>query len=216
MGGRSTASAVPKGAPKCISEQQKCRVEEAPESAHSLGLRCAGAPQRGGTASNSSSEKKSPGAFGRADRSPDCLDDKLLPAARGEARGRWAARGISGLAPQAREVDTVGRGAVGEESPQSLGHGDRPLPHGHGRGYLVNKMGCGLRHVATVAGRAHPSALARESNDEPMAAARAESAGESAAENATGEIPAQLIFDVGRGRPPPVPIPDGTRCHEQK
>jgi D-amino-acid dehydrogenase len=49
-------------------------------------------------------------------------------------------------------------------------------------------MGGGLRHVPTVAGRAHPAALARERNDKPLAAARTERTTESEAEDAALEI----------------------------
>jgi hypothetical protein len=44
-----------------------------------------------------------------------------------------------------------GRGSVGEKTPQSLGHGDHPLPHGHRRNHMIDKMRGRLGHVAAVA-----------------------------------------------------------------
>jgi len=43
---------------------------------------------------------------------------------------------------------------------------------------VIDEMGGGLRHVPAIAGRAYPAPLARERDDKPLAAARAESTAE--------------------------------------
>ena len=63
---------------------------------------------------------------------------------------------------------------------------------------MVDEMCRRLRHVPAVAGRAHAPALARKCHDELLRAPRAESAGESEAEQPAREIPAELLFDVAR------------------
>jgi hypothetical protein len=47
-----------------------------------------------------------------------------------------------------------GPGSVGENAPQPLGHRDHPAPHGHRRDDVIDEVGGGLGHVASVAGRA--------------------------------------------------------------
>jgi len=67
---------------------------------------------------------------------------------------------------------------VFEEAAQLLRHGDHPLSHGHRRDDVIDEMGGGLLHVPAIAGWAHPAPLARERDDKPLAAARAESTAE--------------------------------------
>ena len=62
-------------------------------------------------------------------------------------------------------------------------------------------MGGGLRHVPAIAGWAHPAPLARERDDKPLAAARAESTAEPEAEDAALEIAAEFLLDVARHGP---------------
>ena len=92
-------------------------------------------------------------------------------------------------------------GPVGKHAAQALGYGDHPLPHGHRRDDMIGKMRGGLRHVATVAGRADAAALAGECHDERLAAARAASTGESEAEEAALEIAAEFLLDGARHGP---------------
>jgi hypothetical protein len=66
---------------------------------------------------------------------------------------------------------------------------------------VIDEMGGGLHHVATVAGRTHAPALAGERHDEPLAAARAEAAGESEAEDPAFEMAAEYLLDVSRHGP---------------
>jgi len=69
-----------------------------------------------------------------------------------------------------------GWGSVGKKAPQSLRHGDHPLPHGHRRDDVIGEMRGRLGHVAAVAGRADAAALAGEGHDESLAAAGAQRA----------------------------------------
>ncbi len=54
---------------------------------------------------------------------------------------------------------------------------------------MIDKVRGGLRHVPAIAGRANPAPLARERDDKPLAAARAEGTAEPKAEDAALEIP---------------------------
>jgi hypothetical protein len=81
-----------------------------------------------------------------------------------------------------------GSGAVCEKAPQSLGHGDHPLPHGHRRDDVIDKMRGRLGHVA----------LAGEGHDEPLAAGRAASTSESEAEEPAPKIAAEFVLNVCR------------------
>ena len=94
-----------------------------------------------------------------------------------------------------------GSGSVGEHAPQSLGHGDHPLPHGHRRNDVIGEMRRRLGHVAAVAGRADAAALAGECHDESLAACCAPAAGEAEAEEPALEIAAELVLDVSRHGP---------------
>ena len=94
-----------------------------------------------------------------------------------------------------------GRGSVGQKAPQPLRHGDHPLSHGDRRNDTIHKMRGGLRHVPTVAGGADASALARERDHEPLAAARAEGTAKPEAEDAAFEIGTELLLDVARHGP---------------
>ena len=94
-----------------------------------------------------------------------------------------------------------GRGSIGEHAAQTLRHGDHPLPHGHRWNHVIREVRGGLRHVPTVARRADAAALARERHDESRAAARAQCAGESEAEDAALEIAAEFLLDVSRHGP---------------
>ena len=78
---------------------------------------------------------------------------------------------------------------------------DHPLPHGHRRDDVIDKMRGRLGHVAAVAGRADAAALAGEGHDESLAAARAASAGEAEAEQTALEIAAEFVLNVSRHGP---------------
>jgi hypothetical protein len=119
--GRSTASAAPKGAPKCISAQQKSLGGETPEGVHPLGLRCAGAPQRGGAASNSSSENNCQGPTGERNALPAASATNPSPAAHGEARAGRQPDAFSRQSSRNRDVDTAGRVASAQGGSAS-GH----------------------------------------------------------------------------------------------
>ena len=94
-----------------------------------------------------------------------------------------------------------GSGSVGKHAPQSLGHGDHPLPHGHRLDDVIDKMRGRLGHVAAVAGRADAAALAGEGHDESRAARHADRAGEAEAEEPALEIAAEFVLDVSRHGP---------------
>ena len=66
---------------------------------------------------------------------------------------------------------------------------------------MIDEVRGGLRHVPAIAGRANPAPLARERDDKPLAAARAEGTAEPEAEDAALEIPAEFLLDVARHRP---------------
>ena len=63
---------------------------------------------------------------------------------------------------------------------------------------MIDKVRGGLRHVPAIAGRANPAPLARERDDKPLAAARAEGTAKPEAEDAALEIPAEFLLDVTR------------------
>ena len=63
---------------------------------------------------------------------------------------------------------------------------------------MIDKVRGGLRHAPAIAGRANPAPLARERDDKPLAAARAEGTAEPKAEDAALEIPAEFLLDVAR------------------
>ena len=94
-----------------------------------------------------------------------------------------------------------GSGSVGKHAPQSLGHGDHPLPHGRRRDDVIDKMRGRLGHVAAVAGRADAAAPAGEDHDESRAARHADCAGEAEAEEPALEIAAEFVLDVSRHGP---------------
>jgi hypothetical protein len=94
-----------------------------------------------------------------------------------------------------------GSGSVGQHAPQSLRHGDHPLPHRYRRDDVIDEMRGRLGHVAAVAGRADAAALAGECHDESLAAARAPGAGEAEAEEPALEIAAEFLLDVARHGP---------------
>ncbi len=89
-----------------------------------------------------------------------------------------------------------GRGPVGEEAPQTLGHRDHPLPHGHRRDHAVGEVRGGLDHATARAGRADAPALAGESHEKPLAAAGAARPSEAEAQEAAAEILPKLPLDV--------------------
>jgi hypothetical protein len=89
-------------------------------------------------------------------------------------------------------------GSVGQHAPQSLRHGDHPLPHRYRGDDVIGEVGRRLCHVPTVAGRADAAALAGECHDESLAAARAPGAGEAEAEEPALEIAAEFLLDMAR------------------
>jgi hypothetical protein len=94
-----------------------------------------------------------------------------------------------------------GSGSVGQHAPQSLRHGDHPLPHWHRRDDVIDKMRGRLGHVAAARGRADAAALAGEGHDEPRAARHADRAGESEAEEPALKIAAEFVLNVCRHGP---------------
>jgi len=88
---------------------KKASVGETPESVHPLGLRCAGAPQRGVAASNSSSEKNRPGPSGERNALPAASATNLSLAAHGEARACHQPDAFFRQSSRNRDKDTAGR-----------------------------------------------------------------------------------------------------------
>jgi len=66
---------------------------------------------------------------------------------------------------------------------------------------VIGEVGGGPGHMAAVAERADATALARERDDKPLAAARAEGTAEPEAEDAALEIAAEFLLDVARRSP---------------
>ena len=82
-------------------------------------------------------------------------------------------------------------------APQSLGHGDHPLPQGHRRNDVIGEMRRRLGHVTAVAGRADAAALAGECHDESLAACCAPAAGEAEAEEPGPSYRLDQVFQSG-------------------
>jgi hypothetical protein len=74
------------------------------------------------------------------------------------------------------------------------------LPDGNLREDAVHKIGRGIGHPSSHAGRTEPSPLAGERNDLVMAAAGTSHAGEAVCKDAAVEIPLEFLPDLG-GQP---------------
>ena len=98
-----------------------------------------------------------------------------------------------------------GRRPIGEKTPQSLRHGNHPLPHGHRRDDVIGEMGYCLGHVPTVTGGADAPSLAGERDDEAPAAAGAQGTAESEAEQHALEIAAEFLLASPPTAAPPSP-----------
>lgn len=70
---------------------------------------------------------------------------------------------------------------------------------------MIDQMRCVLRHPPGVARRTQPAPLAREGDQEVMAAVRTSGPRKTVGEDSTFEVTAELAFHVGR-HALPVPI----------
>ena len=64
-----------------------------------------------------------------------------------------------------------GPGSVMEEGPETFGHGEDPLAHGHVWDDVVHQVGRRLGHSLGVTGRAGSPSLAGKGHQEVVAAA---------------------------------------------
>ena len=75
---------------------------------------------------------------------------------RGDTRGRG--QGPLDLVKKDLRERRDGVGSVAKHATQSLGHGNHPLPHGHRRDDVIDRVGGGLGHVPATTGRTHAAA----------------------------------------------------------
>jgi hypothetical protein len=81
---------------------------------------------------------------------------------------------------------------------QALRHRQHPLAHRQPRHDVVRQMGGGLDHAPRVAGRTHAPALTRVGDEEVVTALATAGTGKAVGENATFEVAAKFVLDVGR------------------
>ena len=82
-----------------------------------------------------------------------------------------------------------------KEGPEALRNGEHPLAHGKRRQDMVDEMGGGLDHTASVAGGTHTAALATERDQEVVATTSAACSCESISENAATQIGPEVALD---------------------
>jgi hypothetical protein len=85
-----------------------------------------------------------------------------------------------------------------QEVAQSPGEGDHPLAHWHLREYVLDQVRGGRGHAPGGAGRAQAAALAREGDQEIVAAGAATGAGKATGQDPALEVGSELALDVAR------------------
>ena len=124
------------------------------------------------------------------------------------SRARMSERSANG--PQEDAQHSAGdRGVVVQEGPDALRNGEHPLAHGKRRQDMVDEVGGGLDHAASVAGGTHAAALATERDQEIVTTAGAAGASEAVRQNAaTQGAPREAWSRKSRstheGTPPPM------------
>jgi len=88
---------------------------------------------------------------------------------------------------------------------QPFGHREDPLAHRQRREDVIDQVRRGLRHASGVARGAQPAPLAREGDQEVMAAVRTSGPGEAVGEDAALKVTTKFAFDMGR-HALPVPV----------
>ena len=88
-------------------------------------------------------------------------------------------------------------GIAVQEIAQALGHRQHPLPHRQSRQDMIGEMCRRRDHAPGVARWTHAAPLARERDQEVVAALPAAGAGEAMGEDAAFQITAELTLDVG-------------------
>ena len=124
------------------------------------------------------------------------------------SRARMSERSANGPQEDAQH-SACERGVVVQEGSDALRNGEHPLAHGKRRHDVIDEMGRGLDHTASVAGRTHTAALATERDQEVVATTGApgscESMGEdAAAQGAPREAWSRKSRSTHEGTPPPI------------
>ena len=88
-----------------------------------------------------------------------------------------------------RSTAPATHGVVVQEGPQALWNGEHPLARGKWRQDVIDQMGGGLDHAASVTGRTHAAALATERYQKVVATAGAADASEARARRDVPCIP---------------------------
>ena len=87
------------------------------------------------------------------------------------------------------------------------------MAHGQRRQDVIDEMGCGLDHTASVAGGTYATALATERYQEVVATAGAAGASEAVRQNAAAQVGSEVSLDP-RGDAVPHGVPLGGLCEE--
>ncbi len=128
------------------------------------------------------------------------------------SRARMSERSPNG--PQEDAQHSAGdRGVVVQEGSDALRHGEHPLAHGQRRQDVIDEMGGGLDHAASVTGGTHTAALATERDQKVVATTSAPCSCESMSENAAAQIGPEVALDP-RGDATPHWVRLGGLCEE--
>ena len=106
------------------------------------------------------------------------------------------------------------RGVVVQEGPDALRNGEHPLAHGKRRQDVIDEVGGGLDHAASVAGGTHAAALATERDQEIVTTAGAAGASEAVRQNAATQVGPEVALDP-RGDAVAHGVPLGGLCEER-
>ena len=87
-----------------------------------------------------------------------------------------------------------------DEVAHALGHRQHPLAHRQTRYDVIGKMGGSLDHAPGVAGRTYAAALAREGDEEVVAALAAMRTGKTVSEDAAFQGAAEFPLDMSGWR----------------
>ncbi len=120
-------------------------------------------------------------------------------------RGRRARASVTERRPERPEENaehsTRHLGALVQEGPKPLGHGEHPLPDGEVRDHLVGQVRRHLRHAPCVTGGADPPTLAGEGQEPVMPAVGAADSCEAVAKVAAPQVAAEVALHPGGPRP---------------
>ena len=94
------------------------------------------------------------------------------------------------------------RGVVVQKGSDALRNGEHPLAHRKRRQDVIDEMGGGLDHTASVTGRTYAAALATERDQEVVATAGAAGASEAVRQNTAAQIGPEVSLDPRRDAAP--------------